>query len=86
MDDNPTDESELDMIVMMIETDTQKSIHPLNDTIKYAQKIGAMMRLTPEPDTEEEEEEEDKYEEPPGDHETKKEGVKAQLDAMYPKI
>ena len=40
MDDNPTDESELDMIVMMIETDTQKSIHPLNDTINTAHQIG----------------------------------------------
>ena len=45
-----------------------------------------MMRQTPEPDAEEmiEEEEEDPEEEPPGNHATKKEGEKAQLDALYP--
>ena len=86
MEDNPTDESALDMVVMMIETDTQKSIHPLNDPINIPHQIKAMMRQTPEPDTEEmiEEEEEDPDEEPPGDHVTKKEGEKAQLDALYP--
>jgi hypothetical protein len=88
MEDNPTDESALDMVVMMIDTDTQKSIHPLNDTINTAHQIEAMMRQTPEPDTEEmiKEEEEDPDEEPPGDHVTKKEVEKAQLDALYPKI
>ena len=44
------------------------------------------MRQTPEPDAEEmiEEVEEDPEEEPPGNHATKKEGEKAQLDALYP--
>jgi hypothetical protein len=86
MEDNPIDESALDMVVMMIETNTQKSIHPLNDPINIPHQIKAMLRQTPEPDNELmiEEEEEDPDEEPPGCHTTKKEGEKAQLDALYP--
>jgi hypothetical protein len=78
MEDNPTDESALDMIVMVVYT---------SDAVDAAHQIMAMKRQTPEPDTEEmiEEEEDDPNEEYPGDHVTKKEGEKAQLDALYPR-
>ena len=85
MEDNPTAKSELDMVVVMIETNTQKTIHPLNNPINVQHQIKAMRGQTPEPDADEmiEEEEEDPDEEPPGDHRTKKEEEKAQLDVIY---
>ena len=76
-----------DMTMMMIETATQRSLHPLNNSTSIPHRIKEKMRQTPEPDAEgmtEEEEEDDPEEEPLRIHITKKEVKKMQLDALSP--
>jgi hypothetical protein len=53
VEDNHTDKSAQDMILMMIETATQRSLHPLNDPTSIPHQIKEKMRQTPEPDVEE---------------------------------
>ena len=74
MEDIHTDENAQDMIMMMIETATQRSLHPLNDPTDIPHQIKEMI----------EEKEDDPEEEPLRIPTTKKEVKKAQLDTLYP--
>jgi hypothetical protein len=83
-EDIHSDESADDMILMMIETGTQRSLHQLNDPVNIPHLVKTKLRQTLEPDDENmiEVVEDEPEEEPPDIHTTKKEVKKMQSDTL----
>jgi hypothetical protein len=83
-EDIHTDKSADEIILMMIERDTQMSLHPLNDSANMLHLVMEKMRQTPDPDDENliEVVGDDPEEEPPDVHTTKKEVKKMKLDTL----
>jgi hypothetical protein len=73
-----------EMILMMIETDTQRSLHPLHDPTNIPHLVKKNLRQNPEPDDENMVEvvEDEPEEEPPDIHTTKKEVKKRHVDTL----